>query len=496
MQKKTLLLVVPPQAGLLEGFSAGIIALGNYIRLYNDDTDVMFVDLGSIPPSLISEYVRQTLQGRSGSVFAGITGTTASYQNMLRTAEAFKKCDPDVITIFGGHHATAQDDVILRRHPCVDFVVRGEGEVALSNLLAHHREPVRVPNLSFRVGDKIERTTDAPMLDESILDRLDPMLGADELLSPPGKFNRVTYVSARGCPLKCSFCTVRNSAIRAKSVPAVIEDLRRLVCQRGYKRIAIEDNFFAHHPRRTIELCAEIGKLQEEVKFYWDCQTRVESVRRGEIIEAMAAANCDRINLGVESLVAEHLKFLGKTPKPDGYLKILFRESIPNIANAGIEANINLQLGIPGENKSHRKTTLKRLVRLGKIAQKYKREIIVNPQLHVIYPGTPHFEKFVADGAFGSLGKDVFEEFTLWEEQEQPILNYFGKHFAHGVGGIPIGILDLGALKSAKFKIKKDAITIFSTQLSDMEKIPGIVVFKYGEYLTKATAILSPALAA
>jgi hypothetical protein len=86
MQKKTLLLVVPLQAGLLEGFSAGIIALGNYIRFYNDDTDVIFVDLGSIPLSLISESVRQRLQGRSGLVFAGIAGTTASYQNMLRTA--------------------------------------------------------------------------------------------------------------------------------------------------------------------------------------------------------------------------------------------------------------------------------------------------------------------------------------------------------------------------------------------------------------------------
>src|ERR1700719_4488609 len=126
MQKKTLLLVVPPQAGLLEGFSSGIIALGNYIRLNNDDTRVIFVDLGNIQPSLIPEYVRKRLRGRSGLVFAGITGTTASYQNMLRTAKAFKDCNPKVVTIFGGHHATAQDDVILKRHSYVDFVIRGE----------------------------------------------------------------------------------------------------------------------------------------------------------------------------------------------------------------------------------------------------------------------------------------------------------------------------------------------------------------------------------
>jgi radical SAM superfamily enzyme YgiQ (UPF0313 family) len=497
MQKKTtLLLVVPPQAGLLEGFSAGIIALGSYIRHYKKDTEVIFVDLGNTPQSLISEYVQRSLLGRSGLIFAGITGTTASYQSMLRTAKAFKVCNSKVITIFGGHHATAQDDVILKRHAEVDFVIRGEGELALLKLLEHHREPNLVPNLTYRRGENIERTADAPLLDEQMLDELDPTLDAEELLSPPGKFNRVTYVSARGCPLKCSFCTVRDSAIRAKSVPAVIKDLRRLVCEQGYQRIAIEDNFFAHSKRRTRDLCVAIKDLQKDVSFLWDCQTRVESVRCGDIVRAMADANCDAIYLGVESLVAEHLRYLGKTLKPDDYLQSLMIEAIPNIVSAGIDANINLQLGIPAEEECHRDTTLMQLKRLGEVARKHKREVIVNPQLHVIYPGTPHFKMFVEAGDFGSLGKYVFEEFAPWEEKEQPILNYFGEHFAHGVGGIPIGILNREALRNAEFKIEEGAISAFSRHLRDMEEIPGIAVLKYGKYLTTATAIPNAAIAA
>lgn len=496
MKRKTLLLVVPPQAGLLEGFSAGIIALGNYIRLYNSDTEVIFVDLGNIPPSLISKYVQGTLERRSGLIFAGITGTTASYQHMLRTAKAFKDCNPDVVTIFGGHHATAQDDVILKRHSYVDFVIRGEGEIGLSKLLEHHREPNSVPNLSFRLGKHIERTADARLLDESILDKLDPMPDSYELLSPPGKFNRVTYVSARGCPLKCSFCAVRNSAIRAKSVPAVIEDLRRLAGQQGYRRIAIEDNFFAHSRRRTLDLCSAIKDLQKEVSFCWDCQTRVESVRSSDVVKSMADANCDAIYLGVESLVAEQLTFLGKTLRPDDYLTMLMNDVIPNFVSARVDANINLQLGIPGDDDSHRETTLLRLKRLGEIAQKHKREVIVNPQLHVIYPGTPHFERLVKAGAFGGLGEQVFEEFAPWEEQEQPVLKYFGEHFAHGVGGIPIGILNREALRSAEFKIEEGSISSFSRHLNSMENIPGIAVFKYGRHLTAPTSIPGHALAA
>jgi hypothetical protein len=484
---KILLLVMPPQLGLLEGFSSGLIALGNYIKLHNRDTRVRLLDLGPVAPSRTFEFVQAALQGLSGTVFAGITGSTAGYQSMLRTAKAFKDCSPGVITIFGGPHASAQDEVILKRHSFVDFIIRGEGEIALSSILQHYREPTRVPNLSFRVGDEIMKTDDAPSLDPAVLDLLDPYpTFPSELSSPPGKFDRVTYVSARGCPLKCSFCAVRNSAIRAKSVPAVIEDLRHLAGQRGYKRIAIEDNFFAHQPRRTIELCAAIAQLQKEVSFFWDCQTRVESMRRSDVVAAMAEANCDAVYLGVESLVPEQLQFLGKAQRPGKYLECLSFEVAPKILSAGIDMEINLQLGIPGEDESHRTAALSELNRLGRIAARYGRKIVVSPQLHVVYPGTPHFETYVANGAFGSLGTGVFEEFTGWEAEHQPILTFFGEHFAHGNGGIPIGILDRSELLRSEFRIEEKSICSLSSQLVAMEGIEGISIRKYGDYLTRA----------
>jgi hypothetical protein len=127
------------------------------------------------------------------------------------------------------------------------------------------------------------------------------------------------------------------------------------------------------------------------------------------------------------------------------------------------------------------------LSRLGQIAVPHGRQLVVNPQLHVIYPGTPHFEESVAAGIFGSLGNEVFEEFTRWEEDRQPTLKYFGEHFAHGVGGIPIGILDRNELLRSEFKIEEKSIVSLSSLLAEMERIEGITVFKYGDYLTEAT---------
>jgi anaerobic magnesium-protoporphyrin IX monomethyl ester cyclase len=484
--QKTLVLAVPPQAGLLEGFSSGVISLANYVHLHNDDTRVIFADFGPLSPRRLSESVGEILKDASGPVFVGITGTTADYQNMLRTAEAFKNCDPSVVTIFGGHHATAQDDVVLRRHPVVDFVIRGEGEAALSSFLQYSDDIDLVPNISFRSGGAIIRTPEGRLLDQDALDALSPTIDFDELRSPPGKFNRITYVSARGCPLKCFFCSVRDSAIRAKSVPAVIRDLRRLV-EYGYDSIAIEDNFFAHRPRRTLELCAAIELLQQSTRFVWDCQTRVESMRRNDVVAAMARAKCDVVNLGVESLIADQLQFLGKTPRPRSYLEMLKHEVVSQIMTAGMGVNINLQLGIPGETQFHRESTLSELARLGEVARRYGREVVVHPQLHVVYPGTPHFEESVAAGVFGKLGAEIFEEFTPWEADNAPILAYLGEHFAHGTGGLPIGILEAEALRSGGFKIAECTIAILTRQLMRMRDIPGISVFQYGDHLAIAS---------
>src|SRR5882762_3211415 len=450
---------MPPQAGLLEGFSAGLIALGNYIRLYVPDVLIKIVDLA------IDQI---SLQNLPEPIFVGITGTTASYQSMLRTAKTFKACNPDIIIVFGGHHASAQDDIILQHHPYIDFVIRGEGEIALACLLQHYRQPDKVPSLSYRNGSRIERTDDAPLLNQTVLDQLSPLFADNkELLG--SKFNRVTYVSARGCPLKCSFCVVRNSAIRAKSVPAVVDDLHQLA-NWGHTQFAIEDNFFAHQPRRTIELCTAIARLQKNVRFTWDCQTRVESMRRGDIVNVMANANCDVVFLGVESLVPEQLLFLRKTSRPLDYITSLKSEVLPKIFGAGMDVNINIQLGLPGEDT----ITFSELAQLGRIALQHKRNITVSPQLHVIYPGTPHFHDAVARDR---LTNNAFEDFTLWEDANQPVRTYLGEHFAHGTGGIPIGILDCN---TNEFSIDDNAIDSLSTQLFTMDNIPGITLLKYG----------------
>lgn len=498
-QRKSLILVHPPQQGLLEGFSAGLIALANFIQRRAEDVEVTLLDLGTAGPEAATTAVRDALRRASEPVFVGISATTASYFEALRTARLFKSLAPHAVVVLGGHHASSQDDVILERHHgAIDVVVRGEGEYALLGLVQRFPEFAAVPGISFWRDGAVERNSPAPLLDPMELDGLGVTFRGGGIRSAPGKFDHITYVSARGCPLACHFCAVASEAVRSKSVPAVIADLRHLVGDLDFTSIAIEDNFFAQNAARTIALCGAIGGLQRELSssFRWDCQTRVESMVNADVVRAMERAGCEAVYLGVEALTEEHLAYLGKTRNPSRYLKLLADDVVPKLVRSDIDCYINLQLGIPGERPEHLDATLRRLARLGAIALRSRKTITVFPQLHVLYPGTHHFATAVNANRFGPNTSRVFEPFTEWEAAQEPVRTWLGEHFAHGTGGIPEGILAPEPLRRGEFRVEPDAVLRVANALTAIERVPGISVFHYGAFLASVgTADARSALA-
>lgn len=485
---KHVLLVQPPQPGLLDGFANGLIDLANFISSRLCGVEVKILDLGLVPTESVSATLENSFRTfTKGASLIGITTTTATYQSALRVARAAKRIDPSSVVVLGGHHVSPQHEVSLRHHaPYVDFVVRGEGEYALLKLIRGDR-PETIPNVSFWTGGGLVANVPGQLLTTEELDSLGVEFKDQTFESAPGKFNRTTYVSARGCPLRCAFCAVAGETIRSKSIGKVIEDLFQLVFVKGYERIAIEDNFFAQKKSRTIPLCEAIQSFRQNLAstFTWDCQTRVESLYDSAVIRALAKAGCDGIYLGVEGLTSADLLYLGKTAQPERYLEALLTTVVPQVIGEGMACNINLQVGLPEETQTSRGTRVTRLEALGRLAWRSQQTITVFPQLNVVYPGTAHFWKYLQEQRFGTLGLDVFESFTEWEEENQPILRFLGENFAHGVGGIPIGILDQQELRGGKFLVDQNKVDLVREHLNEIAQIAGISMFRYGAYLTR-----------
>lgn len=487
----SLILIMPPQKGLLNGFANGLASIADFVRDKLPTLPIRLYDLSQESVNAVKAAILRRGIPLTNDTVVGITTTTASYHAALHVASAFKEvakfANLNVTIVLGGHHAGSDAEVVLRSHrEIVDYVVIGEGEIAMVEFLRNYPNVRSTPGLAFLNGENYTANRSAMLLSQAHLDSIPIAFKNNGALGVAGKFGHITYVSARGCPLGCAFCAVGNQKIRAKSVPRVIDDVRQLVAL-GYSRIAIEDNFFAHTLQRTKELCEALIELRRTgLEFTWDCQTRVESMDRVGLIELMESAGCEAVYLGVESLNPDQLRYLNKTPSPENYLDRLQNRVVPALLASNVQGYINLQFGLPGENDQHHEQTKAVLSSIGESAWKLGKTVTVFPQLHVVYPGTSHFQQGLLAGKFP---RDIFEQFTAWEAKQAPVLNWLGRHFAHGTGGIPVGILNPRALQSGRFAgkslniIDPDAITRIDSILSDLDQMDGIEVFKYGKYL-------------
>lgn len=93
---------------------------------------------------------------------------TPFFSQAARVMSLAKAIDPKVVTVLGGPHVTFTAQETLLNNPEVDFVVRGEGERTLVNLIRSLEEDddlSQVEGIAFRQGDQVVQTSTPPPLD-------------------------------------------------------------------------------------------------------------------------------------------------------------------------------------------------------------------------------------------------------------------------------------------------------------------------------------------
>ena len=81
------------------------------------------------------------------------SGFTCNVYTCAKTCEIAKKVDENIITVAGGIHFSFTSDESLRNFPEIDYIVRGEGELTIVELiktLNKKGKPDKVKGLSFR----------------------------------------------------------------------------------------------------------------------------------------------------------------------------------------------------------------------------------------------------------------------------------------------------------------------------------------------------------
>jgi magnesium-protoporphyrin IX monomethyl ester (oxidative) cyclase len=134
--------------------------------------------------------------------------------------------------------------------PSVDYVIRGEGELAIVQF-ASGVAPEKIPGFVFRRNSEI--VDNGPTVVEAELDRL-PLPARDLLpmeryvrFSPRGLVGRRTaaLITSRGCPFNCGFCSVHpvsGRTWRSHSVARVLEEVDHLIERYRVNHLELEDD--------------------------------------------------------------------------------------------------------------------------------------------------------------------------------------------------------------------------------------------------------------
>ncbi|MFA5029382.1 MAG: flippase-like domain-containing protein [Patescibacteria group bacterium] len=287
----------------------------------------------------------------------GITVLTFSLIDVYLIAQAVRKANPQIKIILGGPHTYLYPEETIN-NDFVDYLVVGEGEIALAELLDNLDNPEKTKNIKgliFKEGGKIINTGKRELIQD-----LDSLPFPARELTPYKKYysivaqkNPTTIMfTSRGCPYQCLFCDRPHmgKAFRARSAPNVVAEMEEIK-KLGIKEIFIYDDTFTIDRQRVIDICRLI--IQKGLKINWDVRARVNTVDE-ELLKLMKKASCTRIHYGVEAGTEKILKILRKDISMP-----MVKKAFALTKKAGIETAGYFMIGSPHETEADIKATIK-----------------------------------------------------------------------------------------------------------------------------------------
>lgn len=317
---------------------------------------------GETPESLtelratdIPAFLDDLMSERDWSAYSLVGFTSTFQQNVasLALARRLAELDNAPLVLFGGANLDdAMGEEVMASFPVVDYVIRGEADLAFPQLLsalAHDETPTGVPGLLRRVDGEIVGEPPEPVDD---LDAL-PLPDYEEYFERAARLGIMTgghpeielpIETARGCwwgaKKHCTFCGLNGTtmAFRAKSPDRALGELLELSRRHDATSFAPVDNIMDR--RYLAELFPQLELLDLDLDFFYE----VKSDLSPDELTDLARWRVRRIQPGIESLNTRTLVLMDKGVRASTNVNLMRW-----CAQLGIEAGWNLLWGFPGE---------------------------------------------------------------------------------------------------------------------------------------------------
>ena len=302
-----ILLVYPPYTYTRKSPPLGLAYIAS--ALEGAGYSVKILDMSAVGMDWV-DFISQVKRIRPR--IAGISFMTNQFKEAIKASLILKEINSEVPIIVGGPHASALPGEILS-NDSIDFVVIGEGENTMRELVAHllngEDRCSQISGIAYRDKDTGETVLTAPREFISDLDSLPfpawHLLAIERysVLATGAQAAKriVTILSSRGCPNQCIFCdshTVFGRKFRARSAENIFAEVMYLKEKFNISQFDFADDTITIDKERMMKLCNLI--IDSNLMINWMCNVRVNTVD-GQMLGIMRRAGCVRVDLGVES---------------------------------------------------------------------------------------------------------------------------------------------------------------------------------------------------
>jgi radical SAM superfamily enzyme YgiQ (UPF0313 family) len=267
---------------------------------------------------LVQRRVRETVQHLVREFepdVVGLSVMTFQRRTAMRIIDLVHTLRPSVRVVVGGYDPSLAPEAYIG-NPNVDFIVRGEGELAFNELLRAIEaggDYARIPGLSYRGREGFHHNPDRPV----------SRLGAE--IRPPRRSARVLHgytmlgrqvdvvETSRGCTFDCSFCSIiemRGRNFHTYDLDRVIADIQDSY-DRGARTIFLVDDNITLNVHRFEALCRRIVEAKlNRIDYIVQAMTSSIANHGERLAVLMRQAGFRYVFLGIENILDTDLGFL------------------------------------------------------------------------------------------------------------------------------------------------------------------------------------------
>ncbi len=324
---------------------------------------------------------------------------TPSVKSDIATAQVLKKNCPGAKVGAFGIHVTALPEDTLGMNSALNFVIRGEPEGAIEELVGAGLNPRGVAGLSRREGEEVVHEPDrAPVADiDSMPFPAWRLVDRKRYIMPFTNRRFLLLGTGRGCPHNCAFCadpTFYGRKLRLREPRRVVDEMEWVGRNFGIRDFLFWSESFTLKRDYAANICDEI--LRRGIETSWAANSRVDDVDP-ELLRLMKRAGCWVIGYGAEAGTDKALRLMKKNITTEA-----IREAVHRTVETGIGAVAHVVLGYPGETEEDVLETISFIKSLPlDFAQFY---------CAVPFPGSPLYERALGKGWINTSDWSKFEQ--------------------------------------------------------------------------------------